>query len=80
MNVIQTPASKVIDGYGLEPPEPFELMMEALAHLRPGETVLLLLPREPFPLYQALDAAGFSHQTRRAPDGGFEILSSRSLE
>ncbi len=68
---------KVIDGRGLEPPEPFLLTMDALDASGPDEAVLLLLSREPYPLYQALDRNGFAHQTRRAPDGTVEILSWR---
>lgn len=78
--MIQPNSIKVIDGRGLEPPEPFMLMMAALNGSRPGEAVQLLLMREPFPLYQALDASGFSYETRHASDGTVEILSWRSLE
>lgn len=78
--MIQTKAIKVIDGRGLEPPEPFMLMMDALNGSRPGEVIQLVLTREPFPLYQALDASGFTYQTRQASDGTVEILSWRSPE
>ncbi|EKE18360.1 MAG: hypothetical protein ACD_10C00018G0001 [uncultured bacterium] len=78
--MIQTNAIKVIDGRGLEPPEPFMLMMEALNGSCPGEATLLLLLREPFPLYHALDAGGFAYQTRHAADGTVEILGWRSPE
>ncbi|MEI8030040.1 MAG: DUF2249 domain-containing protein [Comamonadaceae bacterium] len=73
-------ANKIIDGRGLEPPEPFVLTMDALNASSLGEKVLLILSREPYPLYEALDVNGFSHQTRRAPDGTFEILSWRNSE
>jgi uncharacterized protein (DUF2249 family) len=76
----QSQANRIVDGRGLEPPEPFVLTMDALNASSHGEKVLLLLPREPYPLYQALDANGFSHQTRRAPDGTFEILCWRNSE
>ena len=78
--MIQNNVIKVIDGRGLEPPEPFLLMMDALNGIGPGEAVQLILMREPFPLYQALDANGFSHQTRHVSDGTFEILSWRNPE
>lgn len=73
-------AIKVVDGRGLEPPEPFVLTMDALNASSPEEAVLLLLRREPHPLYQVLDTNGFSHQTRRAPDDTVEILIWRSPE
>jgi hypothetical protein len=76
----QSKATRIIDGRGLEPPEPFVLTMDALNASSFGEKVLLLLPREPYPLYPALDVNGFSHQTRRAPDGTFEILCWRNSE
>lgn len=65
---------KTIDGRGLEPPEPFVLTMEALAASGPADDVLLLLSREPYPLYQALEINGYSRQTRHASDGTVEIL------
>lgn len=66
---------KVIDGRGLEPPEPFVLVTDALSVCPPGDAVLLLLSREPHPLYRALDLNGYSHRTRQTADGTFEILS-----
>lgn len=65
---------KTIDARGLEPPEPFELTMEALASCGSTEAVLLLLPREPYPLYRALELNGYSRETRHAIDGTVEIM------
>ena len=70
----QSRVVKTIDGRGLEPPEPFVLTMEALAASGPADDVLLLLSREPYPLYQALERGGYSRQTRHASDGTVEIL------
>jgi tRNA 2-thiouridine synthesizing protein A len=67
-------ADKVIDGRDLEPPEPFLLTMEALDAIQPGQTVLLLLSREPFPLYRALELNGYVWETSRFEDGTVEIL------
>lgn len=75
-----TNATKIIDARGLEPPEPFVLAMNALDTCASGEKVLLLLTREPYPLYQALDLNGFSHQTRLATDGTVEVLSWRKAK
>lgn len=69
-----TKADKVIDGRDLEPPEPFLLTMEALDEIRPGQTVLLRLGREPFPLYRALQLNGYAWETSRLDDGTIEIL------
>lgn len=66
----------LIDGRDLEPPEPFERVMEALSGLAPGEQIMLILNREPFPLYRALQLNGFQHRTTAFPDGRFEIVIS----
>jgi tRNA 2-thiouridine synthesizing protein A len=70
-------ADTVIDGRDMEPPEPFVRTMQALAASGPGQRVLLRLPREPFPLYQALASGGFAWQTERHADGLVEVLMWR---
>jgi len=68
------PASPhIIDGREMEPPQPFEAVMAALATLAPDASVLLILPREPFPLFRVLANSGFAWRTERAADGSFEI-------
>jgi uncharacterized protein (DUF2249 family) len=64
----------VIDARNLEPPEPFERVMEALAELEPGGEILLILYREPFPLYRVLERNGYAWRTAMFPDGRFEIV------
>jgi uncharacterized protein (DUF2249 family) len=66
-------AERVIDGRELEPPEPFVQTMDALDTLEPGQRLLLLLAREPFPLYRALDLNGVSWTRERNDSGDFEI-------
>jgi uncharacterized protein (DUF2249 family) len=69
------PISEVlIDARWLEPPEPMEKVMQALALLRPGQSIRLLLHREPFPLYPLLAELGYGHDTSAQPDGSFVIL------
>lgn len=70
----QTPADKIIDGRGLEPPEPFVLTMDALGVMEPGQKLLLILTREPYPLYRALQNQGYAYQTEVTLQGTFEIL------
>lgn len=65
---------KVIDGRDLEPPEPFERVMEALSALEPDGQVMLILNREPFPLYRVLQLNGYRFETASFPDGRFEIV------
>lgn len=67
----------VVDGRYLEPPEPFVQTMEMLDTLQPGEKMLLLLFREPHPLYKVLRQNGHPFETELLADGTFEILISR---
>ena len=67
-------ADRIIDARDMEPPEPFVRTMEALDEIGAGEKLLLLLSREPHPLYRALEINGFAWQTERKPDGLVEIL------
>ena len=65
---------KVIDARGLPPPQPFELAMEALCELAPGAELVLILEREPTPLYQVLERNGYTWRTtHHAEDGRVEI-------
>ncbi len=70
----QSKADKVIDGRNMEPPEPFVQTMEALDAIEPGQKVLLVVGREPIPLYRALELNGYSWQTERCADGSVEVL------
>lgn len=67
-------ASRTVDARYLEPPEPFVRTMDMLATLQPGEQMLLLLFREPHPLYRVLHDNGHDWRTELLPDGTFEIL------
>ena len=69
--------SAVLDVRGLEPPEPFLRIMQALTGA-PEAPLRVLIHREPFPLYEVLDEQGFAHRARPLEDGGFEILIHRS--
>ena len=67
----------VVDARYLEPPEPFVRTMEMLDTLKPGEKMLLLLFREPHPLYKVLRQNGYDYETEQLADGTFEILIGR---
>ncbi|MFM9885653.1 MAG: DUF2249 domain-containing protein [Burkholderiales bacterium] len=62
-----------IDARGLDPPEPFERVIDALAKLEPGEEVLLILDREPAPLYRFLAKNGYRFEPKRCDDRRYEI-------
>lgn len=70
-------ADRVIDARALEPPEPFVQTMDALDTLAPGQTLLLLLPREPYPLYRTLQLNGVAWTSKRNAEGDVEILMWR---
>ncbi len=67
-------ADIVLDVRGLEPPEPLVRTMEVLDRLGQTEKLLVLLPREPFPLYRALEVNGFCWQTEFQADGSVNVL------
>jgi uncharacterized protein (DUF2249 family) len=68
----------LIDARWLEPPEPLEKVAQALALLRPGQHIRLLLHREPFPLYPMLKEKSCSYDTRAQPDGTYVILITQA--
>lgn len=70
-----TASEILVDARDLEPPEPMEKAMQTLALLRAGQSIrLLLLRREPFPLYPLLAERGYRHHTRMKADGSYVIL------
>ena len=64
---------KVIDARNLEPPAPFERVIDALSELTEGERVTLIINREPMPLYRFLLNNAYEYKTNSFPDGRFEI-------
>jgi uncharacterized protein (DUF2249 family) len=68
-----SPAPVVIDARGLMPPEPLNLVLEALDTLAPDGELILLLYRAPTPLYAMLERNGYSHRTESNDAGEFSI-------
>jgi TusA-related sulfurtransferase len=68
----------LVDARGLEPPEPMERVLQALELLRPGQSIRMLLHREPFPLYPLAAQRGFRHETHTQADGSYVILIRRA--
>jgi uncharacterized protein (DUF2249 family) len=66
----------VVDGRGLEPPEPMELVLAALDQLEPGQRVRFLIHRQPYPLYDILRRYHYRYETTAVAGGDFEILIS----
>lgn len=63
-----------LDVRELEPPEPMQRALDAIARLKPGEQLLMRHHREPYPLYAILNERGFSHRTTQLADDSYEIL------
>lgn len=65
--------TQLLDARELPPPEPMQQTLAALGTLAQGDELVLLLYREPFPLYSVLAREGFTHRTELAPDGTYSI-------
>ena len=57
--------------------EPFTKIMNAARELKTNETLQLLAPFEPAPLFSVLGKQGFDHQSRRLQTGDWEVLFTR---
>lgn len=69
-------AEIVVDGRGLEHPEPLERVLAALDGLQPGQRLRFLIHRQPYPLYDILRRHHYRYETTEVADGSFEILIS----
>ncbi len=67
-----------LDVRNLEPPVPMEKALARLARLTRGQSLRLLIHREPFPLYELLDGMRYAHHTETLPNGDFIVLISPS--
>jgi hypothetical protein len=67
------PERRVIDGRGMQPPEPLELAMAELQTLPPDGELVMLLHCEPLPLYSILDQNGYRYRSERRADGANEV-------
>jgi len=63
-----------IDVRWLEPPEPFERIVNELATLPRGERLRVLIHREPLPLFDMLRENGYEYTVSRRDDGMYEIV------
>lgn len=57
--------------------EPFIEIMEAAAGISTGDSLVIIAPFEPAPLYGALGARGFAHATFRRADDEWVIRFTR---
>ncbi len=70
----ELPGDITLDVRGLEPPEPLERVLEALAALPRGQRLRMLIDREPRPLYPILDQNRFSYAASNTDDYRYQIL------
>lgn len=57
--------------------EPFVLIMEAAVAIKSGETLVIIAPFEPAPLYEVLEARGFAHATEHVAAGEWVVQFTR---
>jgi uncharacterized protein (DUF2249 family) len=69
--------SRTLDVRWLEPPDPFERIVAALESLAPGDTLHVMIHREPRPLFQWLTGEGYAYRHGYNPEGYFEIFITR---
>lgn len=74
MTTPQTDNEILLDTRGLPPPEPLELVLEALGALQSHQRLRMLVDREPRPLYSILDSNDFLYETKTSPDYRYELL------
>ncbi len=67
------PEPRIVDGRGMQPPEPLEATLTALDTLPAGEELVVLLYCEPVPLYSVLKQNGYVYNAKLLPDGTNEI-------
>ncbi len=58
--------------------EPFVRIMEAASAIKPGETLVIVAPFEPIPLYAVLGAQGFAHETEKVTADEWVVCFTRS--
>lgn len=57
--------------------EPFVEILEAAERMKAGQSLVLIAPFEPAPLYSVLDERGFSHATERVSDDEWVVRFTR---
>ena len=56
---------------------PCDKIQSALSRVNDGETLRLLVPFEPLPLFEVAQSKGLGHEARQTPEGDWEVLFSR---
>jgi len=67
------PDELIVDARWQMPPAPMEMTLDALDDLSPGQDLILLIHREPGPLYSILSQNGYRYETELQDDGTYRI-------
>jgi uncharacterized protein (DUF2249 family) len=67
-----------IDVSHLTPPEPMTAILSALARLDPSQCILVTHRRQPFPLYEKLNQAGWGYHCIKLAEEEFQIYIFRA--
>ena len=62
-----------LDVRGMEPPQPLELVLEAIGDFRAGDRLKLVIDCHPTPLFKILDRNGYGYQTEPGKESVHEI-------
>lgn len=63
----------LLDVRGLMPPEPLERVMDALDQLTPANRIVMLIDREPVPLYRILERNGYAYRVIAQDSGVYRV-------
>ncbi|HEV2456052.1 MAG TPA: DUF2249 domain-containing protein [Verrucomicrobiae bacterium] len=58
--------------------EPFSKIMRTVSDLQPEQSLLLIAPFEPVPLFAVLEEQGFAHEASEIGKGHWEVLFTRN--
>lgn len=68
---------KILDNRGLEPPEPMQRTLKALAELQSGEQLTIINDKKPMFLFEELDVLNLKYEVKPHHDSGFEVTISK---
>jgi uncharacterized protein (DUF2249 family) len=57
---------------------PMPAILTAISRLEPGQSLRLIAPFEPVPLYEFMRERGFAHEAKPLGEGAWEVLFTRA--
>jgi uncharacterized protein (DUF2249 family) len=67
------PRDLTLDVRGMEPPQPLELVLEAIDDFGPGDKLRLIIDCHPVPLFRVLERNGYGYRTEPGATSIHEI-------